>query len=303
MGTTVQTRRRAALVALVALALTCGQLVGAGAAPATASEVPGEQRGPEPAIGVTKSVTGGVERDEDGAPYVVVTGDASHDITYDIAITNTGDEDLTDLTLTDDRIGELTGALDDAVRGGVLGVGETVTVTAVHPDVDADTFEEGLLVNVAEVTGTGSESGRTVTARDEATVFDVELTAPRPPVTREEPPAADEGAADEDGDPDESADPGDDAGQDESAEGDEDDDGDDGEVEVLAEVLTEDDADETLPHTGLENADLALLALLLVLLGGAALTLAPRPRGLGSAPSQQPRRVTRPVDVTLRHGR
>lgn len=281
MGTTVDIRPRAALAVLVALALTCAQLAGAGAAPATASEVPSEQRDPEPAIGVTKSVAGGVERDEEGDPYVVVTGGATHDITYDIAITNTGDEDLTDLTLTDDRIGELTGALAEAVGGDVLSVGETVTVTAVHPDVGADTFEEGLLVNVAEVTGTGSESGRTVSARAEATVFDVELTAPRPPVTREEPPAADEDAADEDGAPDESADPGDDAGRDESAEGG--DAEDDGEVEVLAEVLTEedaeDDADETLPHTGLENADLALLALLLVLLGGAALTLAPRPRG------------------------
>lgn len=281
MGTTVRTRQRAALTALAALTLACAQLAGAGATPAAAAQVPLEQQEPGPAIGVTKSVAGGVERDEDGAPYVVVTGDATHDITYDIAITNTGDEELADLTLTDDRIGELTGALNDAVRGGVLGVGETVTVTAVHHDVGADTFEEGLLVNVAEVTGTGSESGRTVTARDEATVFDVELTAPRPPVIREEPPPTDEDAADEDGDgdPDESADPDDGAGQGQRAEAGQD----EGEVEVLAEVLTEDDAEDdagdTLPHTGLEDADLALLALLLVLLGGAALTLAPRSRG------------------------
>ena len=214
----------------------------------------------EPAISIDKSATGGVEFDDDGAPYVVVTGGATHDILYEFAITNTGTEALTDLTLTDDRIGDLTADLDAEVTDGILQVDETVTVTAVHGDVGVDTFEVGLLVNVGVVTATGVESGERVSAEDEESVFDVEVLGDQTSAPVEEAPAP--GSASDRDAPDD----------------------DDGEVEVLAEVRTDPDAeDDELPRTGSADLRLTLLGLLLTVLGLTALTL-PHRSGRPCAP-------------------
>ena len=262
MGTVTATTaaRRALLAALIALALTSA-LVAAGLTP-PASAVDDGEDAPAPSVSITKTVSSGVEFDDDGGAHVVVTGGATHDIAYDFEIANTGTEDLTDLTLSDDRIGDLTADLADEAGDGVLEVGETVTVTAVHEGVGADTFEGGLLVNVGVVTASGTESGEPVSAEDDETVFDVELSTDPPTVEAEEPPANESDDADDD-----TPGPAEDADDGEAG---------DGEVEVLAEVLTDPDAEDTLPETGTEHVGLGLLGLLLTLLGGAALALAPR---------------------------
>ena len=207
----------------------------------------------EPSIRIVKTVSDGVEFDDDGAAYVVVTGGASHDITYEYEITNDGDEDLTDLTLTDDKIGDLTDTLARAVSDGVLEVEESVTVTAVHEGVTADTFEDGLLINVGDVTATGTASGETATERDDERVFDVELLGEQPPAAPADPatglapstppPSAPTGQSP------------------------------DGEVEVLGEVLNQPEADRSLPRTGLDSLHLSLLGLVLILLGGLTIRL------------------------------
>ena len=137
---------------------------------------------PESGIEIVKSAVDGVDFDEDGLPYVELAQGESADITYEFVITNTGDDDLGGLSLEDTKIGDLTEALLTAVGGDeILDVEESVTVTAVHEGVTLDDFEDGLLVNVATVEGTGVDSGDTVTDTDDESVYDVEILPIGPP--------------------------------------------------------------------------------------------------------------------------
>ena len=139
---------------------------------------------PQPDIAIVKTAVDGVEFDEAGSPFVVFEdGNGSHDITYEYEITNTGDEDLIDLSLADDKIGDLSSQFQAAVGDGPFTAGESVTVTAVHENVTAGDFDEGLLTNVADVSGDGSESGETVTDSDDETVFDVDVLGVIPAIT------------------------------------------------------------------------------------------------------------------------
>ena len=210
-----------------------------------ADETPAVEEDPEPAIELVKTVTDGVQHDEEnGAPYVDLSNGATHDIEYTYAITNVGEEDLENLTLFDDQLDWHTDALDDVLEGGKLAVDETVEVTATHTGVGLDDFDDGLLVNLATVTGEGVETGTEVEDSDSATVYDVEVLAETETAVVEE------------------AEP---------------------EVEVLAEVLSQEDTEvaadaDTLPRTGLETTTLALLGLLFTVLGAVALLLAPQGR-------------------------
>jgi hypothetical protein len=139
---------------------------------------------PNPDIAIEKTAVGGVEFDDNDSPFVVFEdGNGSHDITYEYEITNIGDEDLTELSLVDDKIGDLSTQFQAAVGDGPFAAGESVTVTAIHEDVTADDFDEGLLTNVAIVSGDGVESGETVTDSDDETVFDVDVLGVIPAIT------------------------------------------------------------------------------------------------------------------------
>ena len=135
----------------------------------------------EPAITVTKTAVDGVTEDDDGNFIVTIEGeDGSATATYEFVVTNTGDDDLSDLTLVDDKIGDLTdaltAALEDAFGSATLPVGESVTVTADH-EVTAADFDGITLTNVVDVEGVGVDSGATVDDSDDETVTLVEVLA------------------------------------------------------------------------------------------------------------------------------
>ena len=138
----------------------------------------------QPSIAVEKTAVAGVQFDDNGSPFVVFEdGNGSHDITYEFEITNTGDEDLIDLSLADDKIGDLSSEFQEAVGDGPFTAGDSVTVTASHEDVTAEDFDEGLLTNVAVVSGDGSQSGETATDTDDEMVFDVDVLDVIPAIT------------------------------------------------------------------------------------------------------------------------
>lgn len=127
-----------------------------------------------PSISVAKDAVDGVSTDDDGNLLVTIEGeDGSATVTYRMIVTNTGDDDLANLTLTDDKIGDLTGALTtalvDAFGDATLPAGESVTVFADH-EVTADDFDDITLTNVVEVVGTGVDSGASVDDSDNETV-------------------------------------------------------------------------------------------------------------------------------------
>ena len=137
------------------------------------SEVEGEVF--EPSINIEKTAVDGVSEDEEGNLIVTIEGeDGSATVTYEFVVTNTGDDDLTDLTLVDDKIGDLTDALTAALEDATLPVGEAVTVTADH-EVTAADFDGITLTNVVEVVGVGVDSDATVDDSDDETVTLVEV--------------------------------------------------------------------------------------------------------------------------------
>ena len=140
---------------------------------------------PSPDIAIVKTAIDGVQFDDNDNPFVVFEdGNGSHDVTYEYEVTNAGDEDLVDLTLVDDKIDvDLSEDLQAAVGEGPFVAGESVTVTALHEGVTADDFDEGLLTNVATVSGFGPESEETVTDSDDETVFDVDVLGLIPAIT------------------------------------------------------------------------------------------------------------------------
>jgi LPXTG-motif cell wall-anchored protein len=132
-----------------------------------------------PDISIVKSAVDGVRVADDGTLEVVFgPGTSSKSVTYEFVITNIGEDDLTELTLMDDKIGDLSEAFRGAVITeygvAVLPVGGAVTVTAIH-DVTLDDFEDDTLTNVATVTGIGVESEATVTDNDDETVVSIEV--------------------------------------------------------------------------------------------------------------------------------
>ncbi len=91
--------------------------------------------------------------------------DATAVVTYTYTALNSGDVTLTNVTLTDDVLGDLTDELRAALGKSSMSVGESVTFSV---DQTVDTDDVGLLVNIATVSGTGG--GRTVTDSDTAIV-------------------------------------------------------------------------------------------------------------------------------------
>jgi uncharacterized repeat protein (TIGR01451 family) len=102
-----------------------------------------------PAIAVSKE-----------CPAVVDEGDT---ITYEITVSNTGNEDLTGVTVEDSVIGNLS-----ASYGDTLAVGASETHSFDHT-----AGSPGLLTNTVTVSGSGSEE--TVTATDECTTEIVDI--------------------------------------------------------------------------------------------------------------------------------
>ena len=143
-----------------------------------------------PDISIVKSAVDGVRVADDGTLEVVFgPGTSSKSVTYEFVITNTGEDDLTELTLMDDKIGDISevfrGAVITEYGAAILPVGGSVTVTAIH-DVSLDDFTNGTLTNVANVTGIGVDSERTVIDSDDETVVSIEVRGEieeEPPVT------------------------------------------------------------------------------------------------------------------------
>ena len=102
------------------------------------------------------------------------------EVTYTYTITNTGEVELTDLSLVDDVLGEILLPTDTLPVDGVILVTATHTVTA----ADAAT---GSIVNVVVVTGT-SPDGREVDDDDDEVVTVTTLDVL--PDAQEPPPAA-----------------------------------------------------------------------------------------------------------------
>jgi fimbrial isopeptide formation D2 family protein/uncharacterized repeat protein (TIGR01451 family) len=132
----------------------------------------------------------------------------NYDVTYELVFTNTGNEDLNNLTLTDNWAGQFGnmfvrivdtnlsdgnvvapggsfingapiyngGAADNMLDGiGVLASGESVTVTVVvevDPDADTGFLVNGTLENIASVTGTDPDSNIVSDTSDDPTDAD-----------------------------------------------------------------------------------------------------------------------------------
>ncbi|HJP66320.1 MAG TPA: hypothetical protein VKA30_08465, partial [Actinomycetota bacterium] len=77
-------------------------------------------------------------------------------ITYNISITNTGDEPLTEVTVSDSILGDLSGSYDDTLG---VGASETETFSYVVKPTDPDPLE-----NEVTVTGVGEDSAVTASA-------------------------------------------------------------------------------------------------------------------------------------------
>ncbi len=130
-------------------------------------------------INIVKEAIDGFELDQDGNKVVTIEGeDGSATVSYQFVITNIAADDLTDLELVDDKIGDLTdefrAAVAEAFGSEVLPAGASVTITADH-EVTADDFDGINLTNVIDVLGVGVDSGATATDFDDETVTLVEV--------------------------------------------------------------------------------------------------------------------------------
>ena len=109
--------------------------------------------GPVAGIDVAKTCPGTIE--------------AGGTIRYDITVTNTGTEALTDITVVDSRLGDITAAFVPALSAG-LAVGASATATVFDtPDPGEDPVE-----NTVTATGTGVES-ETEVSESESCLTDV----------------------------------------------------------------------------------------------------------------------------------
>jgi LPXTG-motif cell wall-anchored protein len=136
----------------------------------------------EPGISVDKSVVSGTTTDADGNETVALVEGDTATIGYEFLVTNTGDDVLVDLTLVDDKIGDLSEELREAAIAeygvAALPIGGSVVVSATYETTAAD-FAAGLVTNVVDVGAVGSDSRTPVTDTDEATVLisEVEVLA------------------------------------------------------------------------------------------------------------------------------
>lgn len=121
----------------------------------------------EPGIEVVKEAL--IDVDEDGLKTVTVGDDGTAEIVYRYTITNTGDAQLFNVTLTDDVIGDLT----DELSVTFLAVGESTVVEVPYTTTAAE-LAAGRVDNIATTTGTTVE-GATAEAQDDETVFLVEV--------------------------------------------------------------------------------------------------------------------------------
>jgi hypothetical protein len=115
---------------------------------------------PAPAIDIEKLVNG-EDADAPTGPVVIV-GDL---VTFDFLVTNTGNVDLSDVTVTDDVMGEICGF-------GSLAVGETGTCTVTAEAV------AGQHTNIG--TASGAYGGTSVSDSDPANYFGKEVFVPKP---------------------------------------------------------------------------------------------------------------------------
>jgi uncharacterized repeat protein (TIGR01451 family) len=136
---------------------------------------------PDPAIDLVKVAL--IEPNEAGEKVVSVGDDGTAEVTYRYTITNTGGSVLSDLTLVDDVIGDLSELIEvDSLEPDASTTVE-VTYTTTAADLDA-----GQVVNVAVTTGTDPE-GTVVDADDDETVVVVQVlgvvvvTQPDPPAS------------------------------------------------------------------------------------------------------------------------
>lgn len=91
------------------------------------------------------------------------TASLGDNITYTYIIANTGSDNITLLTLTDDKLGDI------SLPTSTLAVGENVTATASHVVIAADV--PGPIKNTATITGTGANGDNvTATASVEVTI-------------------------------------------------------------------------------------------------------------------------------------
>ena len=134
----------------------------------------------EPGISVDKSVVSGTTTDTEGNEVVALTEGETATIGYEFLVTNTGDDVLVDLTLVDDKIGDLSEEFREAAiaeyGAAALPIGGSVVVSATYETTAAD-FEAGLVTNVVNAGAVGSESRASVTDTDEATVAITEVLA------------------------------------------------------------------------------------------------------------------------------
>jgi hypothetical protein len=108
-----------------------------------------------------------VDRDEDGNRTFQVRQGENATVTYRYLITNNGNVPLSDLSLFDDKIGDI------PVPDVTLEPGESITVDATYTVTAAD-IAAGEIENVAIVTGY-TPDGVEVTAEDDEIVFPVEV--------------------------------------------------------------------------------------------------------------------------------
>jgi hypothetical protein len=119
--------------------------------------------------GISLVKTALIEPDADGFKSVVYEPEDGDDetITYEYRIVNTGEVTLTDITLVDDVLGEVT------LPKTTLAPAESMTATAVHVVTDADA-DAGEVVNIGTVTGLTPDD-QVVTDDDDEQVFVIEV--------------------------------------------------------------------------------------------------------------------------------
>jgi hypothetical protein len=92
-------------------------------------------------------------------------------VTYTYRLSNTGEVPLSDVSVTDDKIGEATFIGGDTNSNAVLDLGEIWTIEAVYIVQEADI---GQLTNIATASGTGPD-GQEAHARASATISVIDI--------------------------------------------------------------------------------------------------------------------------------
>jgi hypothetical protein len=101
----------------------------------------------------------------------VTTAFPGDNVTYTYRLSNTGDVPLSDVSVTDDKIGEATFIGGDVNSDAILDMGEIWTIEAVYTVQEGDI---GQLTNVATASGTGPD-GQEANARATATINVIDI--------------------------------------------------------------------------------------------------------------------------------